>query len=854
MPEPASKKKENIALPEDHPPVTEHFLARPDVDNILRKAFNKPLTTVIAGAGYGKTQAVISALSAMDCNCAWLQLSPLDNHPSRFWTRTAEAFKPQSSGICESMLSLGYPESIAPFNQFLRLIAKHLTQEKPFIFVLDDFHIIQNKTILNFLELFISARVSNFSIVLISRKKPDISLAGMLSKGLLARITEDDLRFSRDEISEYLLMRGVELADSVVSDIYSYTDGWIFAIYLVGLTAQKGGLVDLVFPAKLDIFDLIEKEVFASASKALQDFLISISILEVIPSGLLTALAKNNIPLIYEIMQMSMFIRYDLRSDSYRIHPLFKEFLRGKTNLLDETAISEVHLTAAGWYMSNDQKYDAMFHYKEIGRYKEVFEVYISIPGRVSFEAAEALIRIVEQAPEEMINATPVIRVAKAGYIFNNNRLAEAKRELLQIKEEFESLPGTKENLAVLGEAYLLLAVIAMVSSDYEFETLFKMADECLPDGSVLVDYRTGMAEGLNACSIIDHSAGELKRYQDALFRAAPHASRAMNGCCYGLEYLNAAESSLYVGDLKAAEKHAFEAIYRSRQYKQHDIEYMANFVLVRIYTAKGNYEKATGLLNQMREQLETLQHSDCISLYAVISGWFNLKLGRTDLVADWIKDEEAARKMLAPVVIGREYLVRTDCLLAEERYYEVLAFMEQTDKMYKERGILFAIIQNMITKAIVHHYMGNGEAAIRFLQEAYELSHPNDLVMQYIEYGNRMRTLIHAAKQSERCKIPRIWLERIYSKSSSYAKMLSQLVSAFEAENKTDSKSAIALSKRELEVLDYLHSGMTRKEIAEICYIAHSTVNSVLNSIYNKLGATNAADAVRIAKEKKFL
>ena len=850
----ADKNKKNAPPPAEHPPVTEHLFKRPDVERLLQNAFRKPLTTVIAGAGYGKTQAVLSALGGMDCSAAWIQLSELDNHVARLWERMADAFKPWSRSFHDSLISIGYPKSIAVFDQFLKLLTKGTLQKKPFIFVLDDFHLIHNEAILNFIEMFISARVQNFSLVLISRKKPDISLTGMLSKGLLARVTEDDLRLSEDETADYLRAQGLELAESTISDIYSYTDGWIFAVYLVGLAARYGDIQNPVFSIKIDIFDLIEKEVFKYASGELQDLLIKTALLDTIPSGLLRELSGNNHTLISEMTQMSMFIRYDAFSDSYRMHHLFKDFLLERKAAPAEPDIFKLHLTAAEWYSENDQKSEAIFHYREIGCFKEIFELIISIPGRVLYEAAETLVELIDRAPDDVVRAMPVIRVAKAGYMFNNNRLDEALRELSQLRAEYEALPETKENQAVLGEAYLLLAVIYMVSSDYAFEELFKMADERLPEGSRLVDYRTGMAEGVNACSISDPAAGELKRYQEALFRAAPYASRAMNGCCYGLEYLNAAESSLYTGDLKAAERYSFEAIYNSRKYRQYDIEYVANFALVRVYTAKGSYEKATGVLEQMRVQLETLNHADCISLYAIISGWFYAKLGKTDLVDKWIRYEEETRKILAPVVIGREYLVRSECLLEEERYYELLAFMDQTDNIYEDRGYLYAVIQNKIARAIVHHYMGNQAESIRFLEEAYELSHPNDLVMQYIEYGNKMRTLIYSAKQNKNCKIPGDWLDRIHTKSSSYAKMLSQLVSAYEKAHATDVRGQISLSKRESEVLGHLDSGLTRKEIAATCYVSLSTVNSILKNIYDKLGASNALEALRIAKEKGLI
>lgn len=838
------------------PPVSEHFLKRPAVDTLLKNALKKPLTTVIAGAGYGKTQAVFSALNELECESAWIQLSELDNHIGRFWERISYSVEQRSRSLLGSLLSLGYPESIAVFDRLVRLLAKDLSWDKHFIFVFDDFHYITNKTILNFLDLLISARIKNLSIVLISRTKPELSLTGMLSKGLLAQITEENLRFSKSEMVEYFHKQNINFTQSMASDIYAYTDGWIIAIYLVGLAVEKGNISNQnpVLSAKINIFDLIEKEIFGAISNELQDFLIKISILDVIPSGLLKKLIDPNYSLMSEMTQTNLFIRYDSVSDSYRIHQLFKEFLLEKKERLKRDEFIHIYLAAAKWYEKSGCKSEAIEYYKRCGCYNEIFDIILSITQHVPKEVAASFIELIEQAPDDIIRARPIIRVVKTKYMFNNNRIDEAKRELIKIREEYEALPKISDNLDILGEVYIILGLISIVNQDYEFEELMKMANECLPNGSKMIDNKVTIAEGLNVCSIKDPSAGELKKHQDALFGVAPYASKVMNGCGYGIECLNAAESSLYTADLKAAEKYAYEAIYRSRQYQQYDVEYMANFVLVRIFTSKGNYEKASDILNQIKTQLDIIQNSVCTSLYDVIMGWFYMKIGYTHKVAKWIKYEEETEKILAPVHLGREYLVRSDCLLAEERYYELLAFMEQTDKMYEARGILFAVIQNKITKAIIHHYMGNHTESMEALYEAYEFSHPNNLVMQFIEYGNKMRTLVHAARLNKNCKIPMEWLDNIYTKSSTYAKQLSKVISDYNSDNEIVDTDQVNLSKRESEVLTYLSRGLTREEIAEICYLSPSSISSSIRNIYNKLGASNIADAVRIAKEKKIL
>ena len=64
----------------------------------------------------------------------------------------------------------------------------------------------------------------------------------------------------------------------------------------------------------------------------------------------------------------------------------------------------------------------------------------------------------------------------------------------------------------------------------------------------------------------------------------------------------------------------------------------------------------------------------------------------------------------------------------------------------------------------------------------------------------------------------------------------------------------SLKLSNREMDVLVGLSQGLTREEIAGAASILPNTVKSVTRSVYNKLGAMNKADAVRIATQRGIL
>ncbi len=60
--------------------------------------------------------------------------------------------------------------------------------------------------------------------------------------------------------------------------------------------------------------------------------------------------------------------------------------------------------------------------------------------------------------------------------------------------------------------------------------------------------------------------------------------------------------------------------------------------------------------------------------------------------------------------------------------------------------------------------------------------------------------------------------------------------------------RTQLALSAREAEVLDLLHSGLSVPAIATRMYISQSTAKTYVSRLYEKLGAANRAQALMIA------
>jgi LuxR family maltose regulon positive regulatory protein len=232
--------------------------------------------------------------------------------------------------------------------------------------------------------------------------------------------------------------------------------------------------------------------------------------------------------------------------------------------------------------------------------------------------------------------------------------------------------------------------------------------------------------------------------------------------------------------------------------------------------------------------------------------GWFYLQTGQTEKIALWLKNdfEESELNSLA---YGLETLVRTKYHYYEGRYQAAMAAMADQKSVYGYGGMLFGKIFFKLLEALCRYRLDDIPGAVLALTAAYDLASPNGLDMPFIEMGKDTRAMIEGIlKEDCGCTVPREWLEKIHRAASAYAKKIAGLMGKYGGEDRR--RSPAALSHRELEVLKGLSQGLTRGEIAGVSSISVNTVKSAAARVYNKLGAINRADAVRIATEKGLL
>jgi LuxR family maltose regulon positive regulatory protein len=848
----------NIALV----PGNQLYLERSHIDLLLEKAVQNPVVIVCAGAGYGKTHAVYAFVHKYNVLTSWIQLSERDNINERFWENFIAGVTIANKNAAVRLTEIIFPETERQFKRYLTIPETETDLGKKYIFVYDDFHLIHNKSVLRFMERSITSPFPNITSILICRTEPPINLIRLHAKGLLGRITEEDLRFSRDEMVEYFHIQHIKPSPQVISSIYHDTEGWAFAIHLAGLSLKNApsGAEYIPQAMRSNIFKLIESEIMAVISADLRRFLIKLSLIDHLAPELLEEIAvaagpKRQKTLIQEMEQIVSFIRFDSYLNAYQIHHLLLEYLSGKQEELSETEKQETYKKAAEWCVKNNQKMDAINYCEKAGDYDQLIAVIDTMPLVLPAHFARLILELLDRLLPKISEKNPRIYTVRLRTMLSLTMFEACERELKELIPRFEGLPPGSRLYRFLAFCYGLLGLTAIITSTYTGDYTFpvyiqKAAAYARKAGENSIKPPMSVINiGSYTCRVKKPEKGEMERFINAISQVVPY-SPDLGGCGMGMVCLARAELAFFKGDMSGAENFALQAIRKAREGKQYEIENRSFFYLLRINLARGNFANIQDILKKLEAQLDTVHYFNRFTYHDIVTGWYYAQLGQTGKVAPWLKND-FEESDLNSMSHGLEILVKAKYLFAEKRYPAVLAALEGQEKKYDAGDFVMGMLEIHTLKALCHYYLRNREAAFATLEEAYKLAHPNALYMPFMELGKNMRALAGALIKHNTTGIPSVWLERVRRNASAYAKkvfMVTEQGRQPEEDREKTDRTRPVLSRREKEVLAGLSQGLTREEIAGHLSISVNTVKSVIRNVYSKFGAVNRADAVRIA------
>ncbi len=330
-----------------------------------------PMTLVSAPAGFGKTTCLAEWLADIQYPVAWITLDENDQDPGRFFTILASALQAVANrenassysnlGQIGRVLRAGQvppPQAIAS-----AWIADVLTHPTPMLLVLDDFHVVHDRFILEVFEILLSNLFQTpapqpFHLVLSSREDPPIPLARLRANNRLTEIRAEDLRFSQDEAGRLLNeILGLSLNDDDIRILKERTEGWPAGLQLAGLSirgcADPSAFVRGLSGNQRFILNYLTEEVLNRQSGEMQEFLLHTSILNRFCADLCNAVTGriDSQKMLEQMLVSNLFlVPMDESQRWYRFHHLFADLLRNRASLLLPDKAAPYHLKAAQWF------------------------------------------------------------------------------------------------------------------------------------------------------------------------------------------------------------------------------------------------------------------------------------------------------------------------------------------------------------------------------------------------------------------------------------------------------------------------------------------------------------------------
>jgi len=326
----------------------------------LARGDPRPIVSVVAPAGYGKTTLLSQWAERNGQAFAWVSVDDGDNDPKVLLTYVAEALdavQPIDGRVFDALAS---PVSSVPGSVVPRLGAAFSSMTSRVALVLDDVHALHNRECQDALSVLADHVPGGSRLALAGRAEPPLRIARLRAEGKILEIGPEDLALTSDEASSLLRNADVALGVDEVAGLHQRTEGWPAGLYLAALYLREGGplataAVSFGGDDRL-VSEYMESEFLARISRRERVFLTRAAVLDRLSgplcdavldvpgsAAILAGLARSNL----------LLVPLDRRGQWYRYHHLFRDMLLVELERLEPGLIPVLRRRAAGWCLRN---------------------------------------------------------------------------------------------------------------------------------------------------------------------------------------------------------------------------------------------------------------------------------------------------------------------------------------------------------------------------------------------------------------------------------------------------------------------------------------------------------------------
>lgn len=867
-------------------------IIRPRLIDTLNDGLKRPLILVSAPAGYGKTTLVSNWLREIKIPSIWLSLDDGDNDPVCFLQYLVSAFETIAPDAKLNMS--GELQGIQP-NQVVGMINLFVNEissfAQPFIFVLDDFHVIHSKTIFQLVNQLIEHMPVQMHLAILTRTDPPFPLSRFRVRNQLIDIRGDQLRFTADEIDTFLNeTKSIKLSSDDLSALEVRTEGWIAGLQLAALSMQKckdvHTFVSDFAGSHHYVMDYLVGEVLKQQPEMVSEFLLRTSILDRLCGPLCKALVDSSAErfdgqqMLESLVEKNLFtVPLDDERHWYRYHHLFTDVLRKRLGHEFPHLLPELSRRASLWYEQNGFIAESVQQAIEAGDQDRAAQL-IEQKGCLLLIGGEvATLLKWADAIEFQSEARPWLAIQKAwalALVGDLNRveptLTVPEQLLLPLEptDEVKTMRGTiaaaraycansrgdsQSAAKYAQEALLLLPTCSSISISIRSVVVSILGDASWIDGKfdeAIQAYTESIkigkeANNLNMIIIANSNMADILMKQGQLHRAADIFAKTLHmavrpdgqrsSLAAGI-LARMAKLSYEKNQLDEAEQHILQCLELCRIWGDPGQQAYACAILARLELARNNPEKTQAAVQEAELLISQQPHSPHWSIQV-----------RSELARIWLAQgnlEKPSQHILKrgltiqdeiPYQRENEYVLLLRVLMSRGDYESAAILSNRLLQQAETTGQMGLVIETLIIQALALQGKKETDQALVILEKALTLAQPEKYQRVFLDEGEAMiRLLCQAQSRQIGNDYAALLLSQI-GKTSGTARPSMQIL-------------VEPLTTREIEVLKLIEGGCSNQDIAEKLFISIPTVKRHISNIYGKMGVKSRTQALALGKE----
>lgn len=794
----------------------------------MNEIYNYPLTIVEAPLGYGKTTAVKEHLTNSNANILWHKV--YDSSVKNFWDGICSLLDKMDSNRSHSLAQLGFPNDIVSMQEAIRLIEHIELSEKTVLFI-DDYHHLNDTEAGNFIKYLTVNEIENLHIVLTARFIDFPYMEELMLKDYLLYITKETFELIPEEIVRYYNLCGINISTSEANKLYSTSEGWISALYLLMLNYKTEGK----FLITDNIYKLVEKAIYKPLSEDTKEFFINVCILDsfTIKQAVYIWGSENAENFLDEICRKNAFINYDVNTKTYHIHNIFTNFLKEILEKKDEEYKKKLFKKAGEWCVKKGEYLEAMHYFYKAKDFDNLLSIMELDKGN-SFgnEHKELIMKYFEECPQEYKkhHIAALLVYAMALVTFNEMDLFRKVCNEITILIEKSSLDANWIN-CLMGEVELLLS-FTRFNDIKGMSEHHKKACELMKEPSIFMATKGSWTFGSpSVLYMFYRESGKLEQEVYEIKEAMPCYYHLTNGHGMGAEYVMEAERYFIMGDLENAEIIVHKALYQARSCNQSNIVICALFLQIRLAIVKGDYNHVLKLFKKMHEEIDQKKVYMLIHTIDMCKGFVNAYLQQSDIIPEWqLEGDYKSRRLWFPtqaffnIIYGRILLIKGE-------YLKLLGIAEHFKGIASYYSNMLANIYTTIYIAAANEQICRRGEAYEAIKHALNIATLDKVYMPFVENCDYIRPLLEELYTQN---IHHEDIDNIFKLHKPYQKAIDSIKREYFKNNKAK------LSERETEIAQLASEGYSNKAIAERLYISQNTVKTQLKSIFEKTGVNS--------------